>query len=104
MSGQYPNSDFQSWLQQKQQAKGKTYSISDAAAEIRNNYERAGDLWQEYQGEIAIAEQTRQAIEQAKSAMITPPVPMPIAEVRQPDPEVIKALKLAHERWTRGGR
>lgn len=46
-----PNVEFAQWLFDKRYKQIPGKMISDAKAEIRNNFERASDLWQEFQTE-----------------------------------------------------
>jgi hypothetical protein len=50
-SSQNPLPEFKQWLYERYQAHKKNLGLADAASEIRNDYARASDLWQEYQGE-----------------------------------------------------
>lgn len=43
-----PKDEFKKWVCDRALAKGNNYSLSDAAGEIRNNFQRASDLWEEY--------------------------------------------------------
>lgn len=49
MNGCNPVREFKQWVYKRAIAKGKVYSEADASGEIRNNYQRAMDLWEEYQ-------------------------------------------------------
>ena len=53
MNGCNPDRAFKKWVCDRALANGKSYTLSDASGEIRNNFQRAGDLWEEYQEELA---------------------------------------------------
>ena len=48
-SSSNPISEFKSWVAKPYEAKGDPRALANAAAEIRNNYQRASDLWDAYQ-------------------------------------------------------
>lgn len=66
MNGCNPDREFKVWVCNRAASEGKPYSLSNAAGEIRNNYQRAGDLWEEYQDELARSRQVEQLREDVK--------------------------------------
>ena len=58
LSANIPNEEFAQWLFDKRYKHLSGKMISDAKAEIRNNFERAADLWKEY-----LAEKSPQKLE-----------------------------------------
>ena len=70
MKGCNPDRAFKQWVCDRAVAAGKKYCLADASGEIRNNFQRAGDLWEEYQDE-----QTRRVeVEQIKQPAAEPAV------------------------------
>ncbi|RCJ19279.1 hypothetical protein A6770_31985 [Nostoc minutum NIES-26] len=51
VSANMPNEEFSQWLFDKRYKHLPGKMLSDAKAEIRNNFERASDLWNEFQAE-----------------------------------------------------
>ena len=52
VSSNNPKPEFAKWLWEKNKLKRETASLADAKAEIRNNWIRAQDLWDDYQSEL----------------------------------------------------
>ncbi len=70
MKGCNPDRAFKQWVCDRAVAAGKKYCLADASGEIRNNFQRAGDLWEEYQDEQA----RRTEVEQIKQPVAEPTV------------------------------
>lgn len=66
MEGINPAKEFKQWVCKQAIAEGKNYSLSNAAGEIRNNFQRAGDLWDEYLDAQEKARQTEIIKEQVQ--------------------------------------
>jgi hypothetical protein len=101
MKGQNPLPAFKQWLSDRSSLSGKPYSLADASAEIRNNYQRAGDLWEEYQAHLENAREIavrKSKLSEALAAARTPIRTEPEEDRQppiglQPDPEIVKMLQ-----------
>ena len=56
-SAHNPDKGFSEWLFSKRYKDKSSGTLADAKQEIRNNWERASDLWEEYQSELLKKEQ-----------------------------------------------
>jgi hypothetical protein len=56
-SAHNPDKSFSEWLFSKRYKDKSSGTLADAKQEIRNNWERASDLWEEYQSELLKKEQ-----------------------------------------------
>ncbi|MFM6871342.1 MAG: hypothetical protein ACKPJ9_12260 [Dolichospermum sp.] len=59
-----PDKEFAQWVADKRYAEKSKTPLADAKAEIRNNSDRASDLWDEYQAELAVKAQRIEATNQ----------------------------------------
>lgn len=61
LSSNNPKPEFAKWLWEKNKLKRETASLADAKAEIRNNWIRAQDLWDDYQSELTAKQKPKVA-------------------------------------------
>jgi hypothetical protein len=77
LTAKNPHKEFAQWVADKRYTDKSKTPLADAKAEIRNNSDRASDLWDEYQAEMAAKAQKIAAIEQIPQK---PTNPAPTAE------------------------
>ena len=81
-SSRNPLPEFKKWVYEQAIADGRKYSEANAAAEIRNDCDRAEDLWEKYQ-------QYRQPRSTPRYEVVTEPLPKPVPLIDR-NPELRK--------------
>lgn len=72
LTAKNPHQEFAQWVADKRYLDKSKTPLADAKAEIRNNSDRASDLWDEYQSEMTAKAQKIAAIEQIPQKPINP--------------------------------
>lgn len=67
-----PDPDFSQWVADKRYADKSKTPLADAKAEIRNNSDRASDLWDEYQSELTTKAEKILVMEQISHQEVKP--------------------------------